>query len=218
MNPSAAISWISSGGTFPCSSISRARGRTFSRAKSRAVRWASCCSSVSARSKPVAVSVVVTVSTMRLPSVSVVLIRVEADVAAVGVASVEVVALELADRAARGFRARIRAGDVVDAEPDDEPALSAHVRLRLAIVGVMHDDLRVVGREPGRARLGLRLQPGYVGVKAHDLRALVGERHDRADARWVLVTHSASTASATASPPPRQRETTPRFLPRARSA
>src|SRR5256885_31487 len=89
---------MSSRGTLPCSSISRARGNTFSRAKSRAVRWASSCSSVSARSKPVAASVVV--------AMAVLLVRVDADIAAVGVAREEVVAVELADRPTRGLAAR----------------------------------------------------------------------------------------------------------------
>src|SRR6266849_8387079 len=128
---------MSSCGTLPCSSISRACGSTFSRAKSRAVRCASSCSSVSERSKPVAVSVVV--------AMAVLLIRVEADVAAVGVAGEEVVAVELADRAARGFGKRIRGRDVVDAEPQHEAALSADVRLGLPVVRIVHDELRVVG-------------------------------------------------------------------------
>src|SRR5712691_6714439 len=114
---------MSSRGTFPCSSISRARGRTFSRAKSRAVRCASSCSSVSARSKPVAVSVVV--------AMAVLLVRVDADVATVRVAGEEVVAVELADRPARGLGARVGRRDVVDAEPQHEAA-TAYARAKAA--------------------------------------------------------------------------------------
>src|SRR2546427_7036121 len=133
---------MTSGGTLPCSSISRARGSTFSRAKSRAVRCASSCSSVSARSKPVAASVVV--------AMAVLLVRVDADVTAVGVAREEVVAVELADRPPRGLGARVRRCDVVDAEPEHEAALSAHIRLGLAGVGIVHAQLRVLGGGPGR--------------------------------------------------------------------
>src|SRR6185295_501577 len=151
-------------------------------------------------------------------SVSVLLIRVEADVAAVGIASVEVVALERADRAARLFCARVCGCDVVDAEPDDEAALRAHFGLRLTIVRVMNDDLGVLGLQPCRSALKLRLEPGDLGVEAHDLLAPRGECHYRPDAGHVVVAHSASTASATASPPPRHSDTMPRRLPRARSA
>src|SRR6185369_10902819 len=140
--------------TLPCSSISRARGRTFSRAKSRAVRCASSCSSLSVRSNPVIGSVVVTMS------VSMLLIRVEPDVAAIGVASVEVVALERADGAAGRFRTRVGAGDIVDPEPDDEAALRPHLGLGLAIVRVVDDDLCVLGLEPSRAALEIRLESG----------------------------------------------------------
>src|SRR2546422_947759 len=60
MKPSAPISRRISGGILPCSSISAARGRTFSLAKSRADRWASSCSSERARSKPVSAVAVAT--------------------------------------------------------------------------------------------------------------------------------------------------------------
>src|SRR5687767_4414710 len=149
---------MSSGGTFPFSSISCARGSTLSRAKSRAVRCASSCSSVSARSKPAAISVVVVVP------MSMLLIGVEADVAAVGIACEEVVAVELADRAARRLRARKCGGDIVDAEPDDEAALAAHIGLGLPVVGVVHDQLRVMSREPRRLTLGVALEPADLGI------------------------------------------------------
>src|SRR5687768_15338882 len=165
---------MSSGGTFPFSSISCARGSTLSRAKSRAVRCASSCSSESARSKPAAISVVVVVP------MPVLLIGVKADVAAVGVAREEVVAVELADRAAGGLGARERGRDIVDAEPHDEAALAAHIGLGLPVVRIVHDQLRVTGSEPGRVALSIALEPSDLGVEADDLRAVRGERHYRA--------------------------------------
>src|SRR5258705_3086862 len=176
MKPSDPISASSSFGTLPCSSISRARGSTFSRAKSRAVRWTSSCSSLRVRSKPVTVSVVVAMSVPML------LIRVEADVAPVGVASVEVVALERSDRAAGFLRARKGAGDVIAPEPDDEAALCAYLGLGLTIVRVVDDDLRVFRLESGLAALEVRLEPGDLGVESNDFRAPRSECHHRADA------------------------------------
>src|SRR5439155_6523201 len=151
-------------------------------------------------------------------AMAVLLVRVEADVAAVGIAGEEVIAVELADRPARGLGARVGGRDVVDAEPQHEAALYAHIRLGLAVVGIVHDELRVLGSEPGRVGLRLRFESGDLGVEADDLRAFRGERHHRAQARHVLVAHTTSTASATASPPPRHSETIPRRLPRARNA
>src|SRR5258705_547042 len=126
------------------------------------------------------------------------------------------------DDARRGARAidllrhaRKGAGDVIDPEPDDEAALCAYLGLGLTIVRVVDDDLRVFRLEPGRAALEVRLEPGDLGVEANDFRAPRSECHHRADAGDVVVAHSASTASATASPPPRQSDTIPRRLPRA---
>src|SRR5688500_18414064 len=155
---------MSSGGTFPFSSISCARGSTLSRAKSRAVRCASSCSSESARSKPAAISVVVVVP------MSVLLIGVKADVAAVGAAREEVVAVELADRAASGLRARKRRRDIVDAEPHNEAALAAHIGLSLPVIGIVHGQLRVVRGQPGGVALSVALEPRDLGVEADDLR------------------------------------------------
>src|SRR5258705_6958090 len=141
MKPRRPISAMSSRGIFLFSSISAAFGSTFSRAKSRAVRCTSSCSSLSVRSNP-DVSVVVVV-TMR------VLQRVDADVPAVGILRVEKISVELADRGARALRLLVGAAHVGDAEPDDEARLRAHLRRRLLIGGVVDHDLRVRGVEPG---------------------------------------------------------------------
>src|SRR5437763_13414671 len=141
MNPRRPISATSSRGTSLCSSISFARGRTLSRAKSRAVRWTSSCSAVSARSKPVVVSVLVVVA---MP----VLQRVDADVPAVRIAREEVVAEELRSGGGRGSRPVERGAHVLDAEPDADARLFRDLRRGLTILGVVHDDLGVLGLEP----------------------------------------------------------------------
>src|SRR6266849_5964719 len=144
MKPSLPISSISSRGTFLCSSISAAFGRTFSRAKSRAVRWTSCCSSLSERSKPDD-SVVVVVA-------MVVLQRVDADVPAVRILREEEVAMEFADRAAGALCLVVRRAHIGHAEPDDKAGLHANLGRRFGIAFVVHDDLRVRGVHPGRVR------------------------------------------------------------------
>src|SRR5438132_10580599 len=139
MNPSAASSFRIGGGTFPCSSMSCAIGRSFSVAKSRAVRRTSSCDSVSVRSNAASDSVLVVVV------MAVLLIRVDADVPALGVAREELVALELADDRLRGLRLVERGSHVVDAEPDHEPDLSAHLGRRLAVVGPVEHHVGVLG-------------------------------------------------------------------------
>src|SRR6266542_2865286 len=211
--PSDAISRISSDGTLPCSSISCARGSTFSRAKSRAVRCASSCSSLSARSNPVVGSVRVTVPT-------VLLVGIEAHVTPVGIAREEVIAAELAHDRAGGLRARERGADAVDAEPNDEAALPADFGLGLPVFRLVDDELRVRRVKPGRVVARLAGQSDDLAVEARDLRVLLAEGEDRSEHGAVLLAHAqtVSTASATASPPPRHSEAMPRRFPRARSA
>src|SRR6266540_1107601 len=221
--PSDAISRISSDGTLPCSSISCARGSTFSRAKSRAVRCASSCSSLSARSNPVVGSVRVTVSTVLVISVlvpSVLLVGIEAHVTPVGIAREEVIAAELAHDRAGGLRARERGADAVDAEPNDEAALPADFGLGLPVFRLVDDELRVRRVKPGRVVARLAGQSDDLAVEARDLRVLLAEGEDRSEHGAVLLAHAqtVSTASATASPPPRHSEAMPRRFPRARSA
>src|SRR4030081_1757630 len=123
MKPSEASSFRIAGGTVPVSSMSCAIGRSFSVAKAGAVRWTSSCESVRARSNaaPASAGSVLVVVVM-----AVLLIRVDADVPALGVAREEVVALELADSRLRGLGLVERRPHIVDAEPDDEADLPAH--------------------------------------------------------------------------------------------
>src|SRR5437588_10609457 len=114
MNPSVPSSLMMAGGTFPCSSMSCAIGRSFPRAKSRAVRCTSACASVSSRSKAAPLSVLVVVA------MAVLLVHVDPYVAPLGIAGEEVVAEEIADHGLRGARGVVGALDVVDPEPDDE--------------------------------------------------------------------------------------------------
>src|ERR671934_1000770 len=141
MKPRRPISSMSSRGILFSSSICAAFGSTFSRAKSRAVRCTSSCSSVSERSKPAAVSVVVVVAMPLLQ-------RVDPDVAAVGVAREEEVAEELRCERIRLARAVERRAHIGHAEPHDEAALSPDLLRRLPIVWIVDDDLRVRGVEP----------------------------------------------------------------------
>src|SRR5712692_6482582 len=210
--PSDAISAISSRGILPCSSISCARGSTFSRANLRAVRCASSCSGESARSKPSSLSVFVVVTMPML------LVRIEGYVPAIGVASEEVVAAELSDDRAGGLRASEYRTDVVHPEPHDEAALRADLGLGLAITGFMHDELRIRGVEPSGVATALAGQADHVAIEARHLSLLRAECEHRADHRALDVRQRSSTASATASPPPRHSDATPRLMPRARSA
>src|SRR5438105_9415463 len=148
MKPRRPISATSSRGTSLCSSMSFARGRTFSRANSRAVRWMSSCYDVSVRSKPVVVSVLVVVA---MP----VLQRVDADVPSIGVAREEVIAEELGGGEGRALCAVECGAHVLDTEPDHETALFRDLGRRLAVLGVVHDDLRVLRFEPRGVVAGL---------------------------------------------------------------
>src|SRR5258708_5173899 len=141
MNPRAASSARIAGGTWPCSSMSWAIGSSFSVANSRAVRWTSCCVSVSSRSKAASGSVVVVVAVL--------LIRMDADEPPVRIAREEVVALEVPDDGLRGPRPLEGTAHVVHAEPHDEAGLLADLRRRLAVVRRMEHDVRVLGLEPG---------------------------------------------------------------------
>src|SRR5437868_3585188 len=133
MKPSAPISLMSSAGTFLFSSMSAARGSTFSRAKSRAVFCTSACSSVSDRSKPAslpagpvpAVSVLVVMVALR---------RVYADDATVWIAREEIVAVRIPYGPAGLTRGLERAIHVRHAEPHHEPALRAHLRRRVPVL------------------------------------------------------------------------------------
>src|SRR5437588_2673096 len=180
MNPRRPISATSSRGTSLCSSMSFARGRTFSRANSRAVRWMSSCSGVSVRSKPVVVSVLVVVA---MP----VLQRVDADVPAIGIAREEVVAEELRRGGGSGSRAVECRAHILDAEPDDEARLFRDLRRGLAILGVMHDDLGVLGLEPRGIVAGLAGDSEDLGVEALHAPAVGREHHHRADLRLVAL-------------------------------
>src|SRR5438067_26309 len=149
MNPSAPSSLTIAGGTLPCSSMSCAIGRSFSRAKSRAVRCTSACASVSSRSKAAPASVVVVVA------MAVLLIHVDPDIAALRIAREEVVAVEVADDGLRAPRFVVDTFDVVDAEPDHEATLATDLRRRLAILGRVEHDVGVAGLEPARARIAV---------------------------------------------------------------
>src|SRR4030081_1234541 len=139
MKPSEASSFRIAGGTVPVSSMSCAIGRSFSVAKAGAVRWTSSCESVRARSNaaPASAGSVLVVVVM-----AVLLIRVDADVPALGVAGEEVVALEFA----------------ADPEPDHEADLPAHLGRRLAIVRRVEHDVGIAGLQPARVRV--RAGPG----------------------------------------------------------
>src|SRR5258706_211778 len=181
MKPRRPISAMSSRGIFLCSSIWAACGSTFSRAKSRAVRWTSSCSSLRVRSNPdVSVVVVVTMGVLQ---------GVDADVPAVRVLRVEEVAMELTDRGARALRLLVGAAHVGDAEPDHEARLRAHLRRRLLIGGVVDHDLRVRGVEPDRVTAIFTGEAKDVLVELRRGRALPAEHHHRPDLRPMLVTH-----------------------------
>src|SRR5712692_9843957 len=167
--PSAAISFTSSRGTALFSSISRARGRTLSVANSRAVRCASCCSSVSSRSKLAAVSVCVAVAWL--------LTREEPDVPSVGVFREEEVSVQIADSAPGRPRARERGANVRDAEPRDEAALGAHLGIGLPVLRIVDQELQVFCLEPRRVALHVRRETRDVRVEARDLGTLLGEHH-----------------------------------------
>src|SRR5947208_484325 len=124
MKPSDASAVRIRGGIFPCASMSCAMGRSCSVAKSRAVRRTSSCESVSARSKaaPALVGSVLVVMAMR-----VLLVHVDADVPAFGIAREEVVTVEVTDDGPRGSRLVERLLHVVDPEPDHESTLAAHL-------------------------------------------------------------------------------------------
>src|SRR6267142_3727085 len=122
MKPRRPISAMSSRGIFLFSSISAAFGSTFSRAKSRAVRCTSSCSSLKLRSNPdVSVVVVVTMGVLQ---------GVDADVAAVRILRVEEVAMEFTDGGSRALRLLIGTAHVGDAEPDHEARLRADLGRR----------------------------------------------------------------------------------------
>src|SRR6266571_8156683 len=181
MKPSRPISAMSSRGIFLSSSIAAACGNTFSRAKSRAVRWTSCCSSLSVRSNPdVSVVVVVTM---------VVLQRVDADVPAVRILREEEVAMELTDGAARARRLVVRGAHIGDPEPHHESRRRPDLLRRLAVVALVHHDLRVRGLEPCGIRAGIAREADDLAVEALGLRALRAEQHHRADLRVVDLAH-----------------------------
>src|SRR5256885_4521129 len=129
MKPRAPSSFRIAGGTAPFSSMSCAIGRSFSVAKSRAVRCTSDCDSVRVRSKAAPVSVLVVVA------MSVLLVHVDADEPAFGIAREEVVTVEVADYGPGRAGLVVRALDVVDAEPHHEGALPADLGRGLAVVG-----------------------------------------------------------------------------------
>src|SRR5579859_954679 len=187
MNPSAPSSLTMAAGTLPCSSMSWAIGRSFSRAKSRAVRCTSACASVSARSKVAPVSVLVVVA------MAVLLVHVDADVAALGIAGEEVVAEEVADHGLRGARLVVHVSDVVDAEPDDEAGLAAHFGRGLAVIGRVEHDIRVAGGEPARVRVSATPGPQSddVAVEARRRGVPRGEREDRPHPSARHVAHRA---------------------------
>src|SRR6266542_25874 len=179
MKPSDASSFRIAGGTLPCSSMSCAIGRSFSVAKSRAVRCTSSCDSVSERSNAAADSVLVVVV------MPVLLIRVDADEPPLRVAREEVVALEFAHRRLRGLRLVEGAAHVVDAEPDHESGLRAHLGRRLAIVRCVKHEVGVLGLQPARVRVpaGARGQADDVRVERRDRGVLRGEGEHRTDLR-----------------------------------
>src|SRR5512135_1212401 len=183
MKPSAPMAERISSGTLFFSSISCAIGSTFSRAKSRAVRCTISCSGVSARSNPVAGSVLVVVA-------MVVLQGEDADVPAIRVAREEVVAVEVADDVAGALGTVECRDDVSDAEPHDEAALSADLGRRLAVGRLIQCHLRVLRVEPRLRRVVLAGEPCDLAVEARDVAALRAERHHRPDGRRVLLRHA----------------------------
>src|SRR2546428_1230809 len=201
MKPSLPISAMSAGGTFFWSSICAAIGKTFSRAKSRAVFCTRACSSLSVRSKlslrawgpllPVSVLVVVA---MRM-----VLQRVYADVAAVRIAREEEVPEEVGRGRAELLGLVVRAAHVGDAEPDDECRLRADLLRSLHVTTVVHHDLGVRGLEPGRIVGRFAAQADDLLVEGGDRAADAREEHHRTDRTAMLVAHLAALASATAS-------------------
>src|SRR5438128_1726317 len=162
MNPSAAISARIAAGTFPFLSMSCAIGRSFSVAKSRAVRCTSSCDSVRERSNAAPASVVVVVA------MSVLLTDVDADEPALGIAREEVVAVEIADDGLRRPGLVVRRFHVVHLEPHDESGLGADLGRRLAIVRRMKDHVGVAGLQPARVGIaaGAGYQPDEVAVEA----------------------------------------------------
>src|SRR6267142_2112512 len=181
MKPRRPISAMSSRGIFLFSSIPAAFGSTFSRAKSRAVRCTSSCSSLRVRSNPdVSVVVVVTMGVLQ---------RVDADVAAVRILRVEEVAVELADGGTHPLRLLVSAAHVGGTEPDHEAGLRAHLRRRLLIGGVVDHDLRVRGVEPDGVTPIFTGEAKDVLIELRRSGALPAEHHHRPDLRLVLVTH-----------------------------
>src|SRR5258706_9751469 len=81
------------------------------------------------------------------------LVDVDADIPALGVAREEEVAEEVTDDRARLLGPVERAADVVDAEPHNEALLRAHLWWRFAIVGRVEHQVGVLGLEPARSRV-----------------------------------------------------------------
>src|SRR5207249_4412038 len=191
MKPRRAISSMSSRGIFFCSSISAALGSTFSRAKSRAVRCTSSCSAVRERSNPAAVSVVVVVAMAFLQ-------RVDADVTSIGVAREEEVAEEFGCERTGAPRAIESRAHVGYPEPHDEARLPADLLRCLAMVRVVHDDLRVRGVEPHLFAAGLAAKPDDLAVELRDRLRERTEHHHRADLRpmSVLLAHAVAFSGA----------------------